>query len=120
MPKGSQLQTLVASIVLLLAVFELIRRRKLTEEYSLLWILLGAALVVVSIRADLLAAVARAAGIANPNAVPLVLAVFAMLVVCLCLSVIVSRQRQQIERLIEETAILAAEVRELRGAPPLK
>ena len=120
MPDHWQLQTLVASIGLLLAVFELIRRRKLTEEYSLLWILLGVALVIVSIRADLLAAVARAAGVANPASVPLVLAVSAMIVVCLCLSVIVSRQRQQIERLIEETAILAAELRELRAAPPVK
>jgi len=119
-PKGSQLQTFVASVVLLLAVFELIRRRKLTEEYSFLWILVGAGLVIVSIRADLLAAFARAVGVENPNAVPLVLAVSAMMAVCLCLSVIVSRQRQQIERLIEETAILAAELRELRDAPRVK
>jgi hypothetical protein len=34
--------------------------------------------------------------------------------------VIVSRQRHQIDRLIEETAILAAELRELRAAPPVK
>ena len=36
-------------------------------------------------------------------------------VASLCFSVIVSRQRQQIERLIEETAILSAELRELRS-----
>ena len=120
MPDRWQLQTLIASIGLLLAVFELIRRRKLTEEYSFLWILVGAALLVVSIRADLLAATARLVGVANPAAVPLVLTVTAMTVVCLCLSVIVSRQRQQIERLIEETSILAAELRELRAAPPVK
>jgi hypothetical protein len=119
-PDLSQLPTLVASLGLLLAVFELIRRRKLTEEYSFLWIFLGAGLLAVSLRADLLAAAARVAGIANPRAVPLVLAVSAMTIVCLCLSVIVSRQRQQIERLIEETAILASELRELRAAPPVK
>jgi hypothetical protein len=34
----------------------------------------------------------------------------------ICFSVIVSRQRQQIERLIEETAILSAELREERAA----
>ena len=119
MPDRTQLQTLIASIGLLLAVFELIRRRKLTEEYSFLWILLGATLLVVSIRADLLAAAARFVGVTNP-VLPLVLAVTAMIVVCLCLSVIVSRQRHQIDRLIEETAILAAELRELRAAPPVK
>ena len=36
-------------------------------------------------------------------------------VASLCFSVIVSRQRQQIERLIEETAILSAELRDLRA-----
>ena len=120
MPDRVQLETLIASIGLLLAVFELIRRRKLTEEYSFLWILLGGTLFVVSIRADMLAAAARLAGVANPAALPLVVAVAAILIVCLCLSVIVSRQRQQIERLIEETAILSAELRDMRSAPPVK
>jgi hypothetical protein len=119
-PDRVQLETLIASIGLLLAVFELIRRRKLTEEYSLLWILLGATLLVVSIRGDLLAAVAHAVGVTSPSTVPLVVAVTAMIVVCLCLSVIVSRQRQQIERLIEETAVLSTELRELRAVPPEK
>jgi hypothetical protein len=119
-PDRAQLGTLVASVGLLLAVFELIRRRKLTEEYSFLWILLGGTLFVVSIRADLLAAAARVAGVADPASLPLVVAVAAVLIVCLCLSVIVSRQRQQIERLIEETAILSAELRELRAVPPVK
>lgn len=120
MPDRAQLETLIASVGLLLAVFELIRRRKLTEEYSVLWILLGGTLFVVSIRADMLAAAARLAGVGNPAALPLVVTVAAMLIVCLCLSVIVSRQRRQIERLIEETAILSAELRDVRGASPLK
>ena len=49
---------------------------------------------------------------------PIVLVVFligVVFVVALCFSVIVSRQRQQIERMIEEMAILSAEVRELRA-----
>jgi hypothetical protein len=37
-------------------------------------------------------------------------------VASLCFSVIVSRQRQQIERLIEETAVISAELRDLRAA----
>jgi hypothetical protein len=35
-------------------------------------------------------------------------------VALLCFSVVVSRQRRQINRLIEETAILSAELRDLR------
>jgi hypothetical protein len=115
-PDRTQLEILIASAGLLLAVFELIRRRKLTEEYSFVWILLGVALFAVSIRADVLAAAARLTGVGNPTALPLVMTVAAVLVVCLCLTVIVSRQRHQIERLIEETAILSAELRDLRRA----
>jgi len=51
---------------------------------------------------------------ADAPAVLLMVLILMVFVASLCFSVIVSRQRQQIERLIEETAILAAEVRELR------
>jgi len=97
-----QIVTLTGSVALLLLVIELVRRRKLTEEYSLLWILASLGLLAVSMFYP-----------------PIVLVVFligVVLVVALCFSVIVSRQRQQIERLIEETAILAAELRDVRAA----
>ena len=53
-----------------------------------------------------------------PPIVLLMLLIVMVFVASLCFSVIVSRQRQQIERLIEETAILSAELRELRAAQP--
>jgi len=49
-----------------------------------------------------------------------VVLVATVFIASLCLSVIVSRQRQQIERLIEKTAILSAELRDLRAAHATK
>jgi hypothetical protein len=109
-----QIVSLIVSVLLLLVVFELVRRRKLTEEYSFLWILCALALVLLSIRRHILDATARWLGVYYPPAVLLMVLVLMVFVASLCFSVIVSRQRQQIERLIEETAILAAEIRELR------
>ena len=109
-----QVVSLVISVLLLLVVFELVRRRKLTEEYSFLWILCALALVLLSIRRQILDATARWLGVYYPPAVLLMVLILMVFVASLCFSVIVSRQRQQIERLIEETAILAAEIRELR------
>jgi len=109
-----QVVSLAVSVLLLLVVFELVRRRKLTEEYSFLWILCALALVLLSIRRQILDATARWLGVYYPPAVLLMVLILMVFVASLCFSVIVSRQRQQIERLIEETAILAAEVRELR------
>ena len=102
------------SLAILLIVLELVRRRKLTEEYSFLWILASFGLLVLSLKHDWLAVVTGALGVASPGAALLLLLVAAILAASICFSVIVSRQRQQIERLIEETAILSAELRDLR------
>src|SRR5436190_5474445 len=109
-----QIGALTVSIVLLLAVLELVRRRKLTEEYSFLWILSSLALLALSIRREILHAAARWLGVYYPPILLVMLLIVMVFVASLCFSVIVSRQRQQIERLIEETAILSAELRELR------
>jgi hypothetical protein len=110
-----QIVSLTVSVLLLLGVLELVRRRKLTEEYSFLWILCSLALVTISVRRHVLDTIARWLGVYYPPMVLLMMLILMVFVASLCFSVIVSRQRQQIERLIEETAILAAEVRELRG-----
>ena len=111
-----QIVALMVSVLLLASVLELVRRRKLTEEYSFLWILCSVALVALSIRRDVLDAAASWLGVFYPPMVLLMLLIVMVFVASLCFSVIVSRQRQQIERLIEETAILSAELREERAA----
>ena len=111
-----QIVALVVSLSLLVVVLELVRRRKLTEEYSFLWIVCSIALVGLAIRRDVIDAAARWLGVFYPPMVLLMLLIVMVFVASLCFSVIVSRQRQQIERLIEETAILSAELREERAA----
>ena len=116
-----QIVALVVSAVMLLTAFELVRRRKLTEEYSFLWILSSFVLLALSARPGIFYTVARWLGVSDPVIVLIMLLIAIVVVASLCFSVIVSRQRQQIERLIEETAILSAELRELRdAAPPAK
>ena len=102
--------------VLLLVVLELVRRRKLTEEYSFLWILSALALLILSARREILYAVARWLGVSYSPIILVMVLIVMVFVASLCFSVIVSRQRQQIERLIEETAILSAELRDLQAA----
>jgi hypothetical protein len=115
-----QIVALTVSIVLLLAVLELVRRRKLTEEYSFLWILSSLALLALSIRREILHDAARWLGVYYPPILLVMLLIVMVFVASLCFSVIVSRQRQQIDRLIEETAILSAELRELRARRSLR
>jgi hypothetical protein len=109
-----QIVSLAVSLLLLFAVLELVRRRKLTEEYSFLWILSAVALLALAVRRQIIDASARWLGVYYPPIILVLLLILMVFVASLCFSVIVSRQRRQIERLIEETAILSAELRDLR------
>jgi hypothetical protein len=108
------LVALAVSATLLFLVLELVRRRKLTEEYSFLWILCSLALLALSIQKGVLDVAARWLGVYYPPIVLLLVLIVMVFVALLCVTVIVSRQRKQIEHLIEETAVLGAEIRDLR------
>jgi hypothetical protein len=109
-----QFVAVAVSLGFLLAVLELVRRRRLTEEYSFLWIGFALLLLVLSLWREILHAVARWLGVYYPPAVLLLALLLFVFVASLYFSVVISRQRRQIERLVEDVAILAAEVREAR------
>jgi NO-binding membrane sensor protein with MHYT domain len=116
-----QVVAIVVSVVLLMVVLELVRRRKLVEEYSLIWIIGSLAILGLSIWRGVLDLAARQLGVFYPPSLLLMLLVGSVFVALLWFSVVLSRQRTQIDRLMEETAILGAEIRDLRshhaGAP---
>lgn len=111
-----QLAAISFSAALLALVLELVRRRKLTEEHSLIWILGAVGLLGLSIWRDLLHVAARAAGVHYPPALLLLALTGFVFLVSLYFSVVISRQRQEIERMLEEIALLDADVREIRGS----
>jgi hypothetical protein len=111
-----QAAALAGSVLLLLVVLELVRRRRLAEEYSALWIVSALALIGISLRRDVLHVAAAWLGVYYPPSLLLLMVVGIIAVASLSFSVILSRQQRQIDRLIEENAILAAELRELRDA----
>ena len=92
MTERIEIVALIVSIVLLIVVLELVRRRKLTEEYSFLWILSSLLLLALSVRREILHAVARWLGVYYPPIVLVMLLIVMVFVASLCFSVIVSRQ----------------------------
>ena len=102
------------SVLLLIVVLELVRRRRLTEEYSFVWILASLALLGLSFSRPLIATAAEWLGVYYPPAVLLLALLTLVFAALLYFTVVASRQRTQIERLVEEVSILAAEVRDLQ------
>ena len=115
MPDRIQILAIGVSAAFLILVLELVRRRKLVEEYSFLWIVVAALVLAVSIWRELLHTAARDLGVHDPPNVLLIALTAAVLFALLGVSLVLSRQRRQIERLIEDTSILSAEVKDLRA-----
>jgi hypothetical protein len=104
------------SLALLGLVIELVRRRKLTEEYSFIWIAGALALLGLSLWRGVIDRVASWLGVYYPPAILVMAVILFGFVVSLYFSVVISRQREQIERLVEELALLDAEQRRLARA----
>ena len=105
---------LIVSVALLLLVLELVRRKRLNEEFSILWIAGALAALALSLRRDLLDRTARWLGVYYPPSLLLLVLLVVVFVGSLSISIVLSRHRRQIERLMEDSAIHAAELRELR------
>ena len=110
-----QLIGVVISAILLLVVLELVRRRRLSEEYSFFWIVGVVVLLGLSLRREILHVTARWMGIYYPPMVLVLALVLVVFIGLLYFSVVTSSLRRQIERLVEEQAILDADLRELVG-----
>jgi hypothetical protein len=112
-----QIAAIGVAAALLAVVLGLVIRGKLREEYAFVWLIGSGALVVVAVWRRSLDIAARWLGVYYPPAVLLLAVILAVFCTALYFSVVISRQRQQIERLVEEVALLDAEVRE-RAADP--
>ena len=108
----------IVSAALLVLVLELVRRRRLSEEYSLIWIIFAVALLVLIASRERIDRLALWLGIYYPPALLILVLIFFVFVASLYFSVVISRQRQQIERLIEDVAILSTMQRERHGGAP--
>ncbi len=96
----------------LFVVIELIRRGRLKEKYSLLWLFAGGVLLVFSSSRYLLEYVARLLGVFYPPSLLFLLAFLFLLLITLHFSVVVSGLSEKNKQLAQEVALLRQELRE--------
>jgi hypothetical protein len=105
-----KLLAVIGSGLLLIVVVELIRRGRLKEKYSLLWLLAGAVLLVFSSSRDILEFISHALGIFYPPSFLFLLAFFFLLLITLHFSVVISGLSEKNKHLAQEIALLKHEV----------
>jgi hypothetical protein len=111
------LVSLMVSVALLLVVLELVRRRRLQERYSVLWLATGVTLIVLAAWPTLLARIASALGIASPPNALFVVALGFFLAVMLHFSLVISRLSEHTSRLAQRLALLEERIGPLSRDP---
>ena len=101
-----QLVAVVGSLLLLVVVFELVRRKRLLERYALLWLFSALVLLALSAFKELLELVAEAIGIFYPPSALFLIAFAFVLVLLLHFSIAVSRLADQSKVLAQRVALL--------------
>jgi len=96
--------------LVLVVVVELIRRGRLKERYSLLWLLAGGVLLVLSSSRDLLEVVSHLVGIYYPPSFLFLLAFLFLLLITLHFSVVISGLSEKNKKLAQELALLRQEM----------
>ena len=105
----------IASLLLLLIVFELIRSRRLRERYAILWLVTGLVLLVLSAWRDALNTIAGWVGVTTyPPAVLFAVATIFILTVLLHYSTVLSRLSDQSTILAQRLALLEQQLEDAR------
>ncbi|HEY5317700.1 MAG TPA: DUF2304 domain-containing protein [Solirubrobacteraceae bacterium] len=116
---GSRIQIAAIgfALLVLVGVFELVRRRRLRERYALLWMAAALVMLVLAIWKHLLSTLSSAVGIATPSNALFVVALAFVLLLLLHFSVSVSRLADQNRVLAQRLALLEERTRTGEPAP---
>ena len=106
---------LVTSVVAFLFVLELVRRRRLREEYSWLWLLTAGGMVLLAVWYRLLVVITHLVGAVTPLNTLLLCAILFLFAIAVHYSVIISRLTTQVKNLAQELALLSSRVEEREG-----
>ena len=108
------------SLLTLVVIVELIRRRRLREEYSLLWVVTTLGMFVLSTWYGLVEWLTRLSGAVSPTTTLFIFGLVFLLLISVHFSTVLSRLTQQVRRLTQEVALLTTERDEarLRSRPP--
>lgn len=109
-----------ASLAALIFILELVRQKKLREDYSLLWLATGFVLLILSLSRPLLDQLAALIGVVTyPPAALFAVAIFFLLALLLHFSTVLTRITRENKRIAQQMAILQQELEQTKRAAGL-
>jgi len=107
---------ILLGVAVALFVINQVRRRKIKEQYALLWILTAVLFVLIPLLIDVVNAVSYALGILYPPAFIYLIALICIILMLFQFSMSISKFSEQLKVLIQDIALLTRRVEELERA----
>lgn len=103
---------LVVAMVLFFSVFESVRRRRLSESLTPIWLTCALAVLVLAVNLNLLETMTRLIGAWTPSSTVFFFALLFLLAISLSYAVVLTRLGRQVARLAQEIAMLKTHLRD--------
>ena len=110
LPGRQKVVAIVIAVSMLLVVLELTRRRKLREEYSVLWVLTALGLLALALNYSILVGLTELIGTVLPQNTLVFFGLLFLMLLALQFSVRLSRMTYRIRKLSQKMAMLEAEL----------
>jgi hypothetical protein len=104
-----QLFSLLVSICVFIFTIDLVRKKRVREEYSLLWLATSLTMIVLIVRYDWLVDLTRVIGAVLPTTTLFLGSILFLLILAVQFSIKISRLTDQVKDLVQENALLRYE-----------
>ncbi len=108
------------SVLFIILIIELIRKKRIKEEYSLLWLFFGFVFLFISIWKNSLDYIARILGIAYAPAALFLILIIAIMSILIHYSLVISRLADNVKKLTQTLGLLEMELNEYKKKNPDK
>jgi hypothetical protein len=109
MPFKLQVSVVIISVIILVGIIELVRRRILREEYSFLWLVTGVGFLILAVAPGVVAAMANFVGTEIPVNTLFFFGLVFILLLCLYFSMRISALTTQVKNIAQSLALLESE-----------
>lgn len=105
MPLLLRIEMIVIAVVFVAIVFRTVNKKKLLLKYSLIWLTIALGMIIVSFFPHLVTWLSALVGIETPSNFIYLLGLVALLIITFSLTIILSKQTEQVKTLIQTISI---------------
>ena len=109
MPLQQKIFAVIAGLSIFIVIIYLVKKRKLREEYSLIWLLTGFGILLLVLWYDLLLVITSLIGAATVTTTLFIFGILFLMIIALHFAIKISSLSDQVKNLAQQVSILEAE-----------